>query len=200
MAMTQDAYAARQQQMQEQAAAGERAYRSNVNRFVGMFLSLGPDATKLDGNRHDAELAEAKALAAARWFRLLGAEAQVQREEAVLASRPKNRPAELTDEALPDRTIEKRTADWQEQTKHMRAAHAELKEQTRAERRELESYVVKSMGNSPGEKPPPKARPAPAHAAPSLSRVTTMRAVGAGWGVPPAPIRTEPAAPLPLRV
>jgi hypothetical protein len=34
-----------------------------------MFLSLGPDCLKLAGSRHDAELAEAKGLAAARWER-----------------------------------------------------------------------------------------------------------------------------------
>lgn len=63
-----DAFVARQRQMQEQAAANERAYRSNVNRFVEMYLTLGSDVIKIaDGSRHDAELAEAKGLAASRW-------------------------------------------------------------------------------------------------------------------------------------
>jgi hypothetical protein len=68
-------------------------------------------------------------------------EQQVIREEQQLASRPKNRPAELTDDVLPDRTLEKRNADWQDQTKHMRASHAELRKLAEKERRELDSLT-----------------------------------------------------------
>ena len=58
-----------------------------------MFLSLGPDVLKLDGTRHDAEMMEASGHAASRWARLLDLEAQLQRDDAVLASRPKKGPA-----------------------------------------------------------------------------------------------------------
>jgi hypothetical protein len=68
-------------------------------------------------------------------------EQQVEREAAALASRPKNRPTERTDDTLPDRTLEKRNADWQEQTKHMHAAHAELRKLADKERRELDSFT-----------------------------------------------------------
>jgi hypothetical protein len=139
MAMTQDAYAARQQQMQEQAAAGERAYRSNVNRFVEMWLSLGSDVTKLEGTWHDGELLEARGLAAHRWGQLLGMEEQIGREEQQLALRPKKRPAQPGDELLPDRTLAQRDAGWQDETKHHRAALADMKEQAKRERRELEA-------------------------------------------------------------
>ena len=138
----QDAYVTRQRQMQEQAAAGERAYRSNVEIFTKLFLCLGADAMKLAGTRHDAELAEARGLAAARWSQLLDAEAQCVRDEQKLNVRPKTRPAQPGDDLLPDRTIKERNADWDAQTKYLYAALADLKETTKAERRELERWRV----------------------------------------------------------
>jgi hypothetical protein len=139
-----DALAARQREMQEQAAAGERAYRQNVNRFVEMFLSLGPDCIKIaEGTRFDEQLVEAKGLAANRWNLLLGMEQQIDREEQHLAARPPTRPAQPGDEVLPDRTISQRSADWQVQTKYLHAAHADLKEQAKAERKDLESLKRK---------------------------------------------------------
>jgi hypothetical protein len=130
-------------EMQEQAAAGERARVANVQRFTQMWLTLGQDCITAAGSGHRPEIDEALGLATHRWSRLLDMEQQVEREAAVLASRPKNRPAELTDDTLPDRTLEKRNADWQEQTKHMRAAHADLTKLAEKERRELESFVTK---------------------------------------------------------
>ena len=141
--LTQYRYAEMQHQQQEQAAAAERARVANVQRFVQMWLTLGQDCITAAGSGHRPEIDEALGLAAHRWSRLLDMEAQVQREEAALASRPKTRPAELTDETLPDRTLEKRNADWQEQTKHMRAAHEELRKLAEKERKELESFVTK---------------------------------------------------------
>ena len=138
---TQDAFAARQREMQEQAAAGERAYRSNVNRFVEMWLSLGSDVTKLEGTRHDGELLEARGLAAHRWGQLLGMEEQIGREEQQLALRPKKRPTQPGDEVLPDRTLAQRDAGWLDETKYKHAALADLKEQAKRERRELESFT-----------------------------------------------------------
>jgi hypothetical protein len=128
-------------EMQEQAAASERARIANVQRFTQMWLTLGRDCITAAGSGHRPEIDEALGLATHRWSRLLDMEAQVQREAAVLASRPKNRPAELTDDTLPDRTLEKRNADWQEQTKHMRAAHEELRKLAEKERRELEAFT-----------------------------------------------------------
>ena len=141
--LTQYRYAEMQHQQQEQAAAAERARVANVQRFVQMWLTLGQDCITAAGSGHRPEIDEALGLAAHRWNRLLDMEAQVQREEAALASRPKTRPAELTDETLPDRTLEKRNADWHEQTKHMRAAHEELRKLAEKERKELESFVTK---------------------------------------------------------
>jgi uncharacterized tellurite resistance protein B-like protein len=129
--------------MAEQQAAAERARVANVNRFVEMFLSLGSDAMKHDGNRHDSEMAEAKAIAAARWFKLLDAEAQAQREEAALVTRPLWRPSQPTDDQLPDRTIEKKARDWEEQTNYLRASLADLRKLAATERKELESYITK---------------------------------------------------------
>jgi hypothetical protein len=141
--MTQDVYAARQQQMQEQTAAAERAYRANVNRFVEMWLSLGSDVMRLDGTRHDAELAEAKGLASARWNRLVAMESQIQREEATLASRPRKRPISSTDDTLPDKFLEKQEQEWQDKTKYLRDSLAALKAEAASERRLLESFQTK---------------------------------------------------------
>jgi hypothetical protein len=135
--MTQDALAARQREMEEQARAAEEGRRKNVALFERMWLTLGPDCIRAAGSQHQVEVAEALGIATSRWSRLLDQAHQVIREEAALASRP----VERTDEALPDRTLEKRNADWQEQTKHMRAAHAELRKLAEKERRELESFT-----------------------------------------------------------
>jgi hypothetical protein len=44
---------------------------------------------------------------------------------------------------LPDRTIDQRNADWQVETKNRRAGLADLKEQAKRERKELESFITK---------------------------------------------------------
>jgi hypothetical protein len=135
----QEEAAARQRQAQEQAAAAERGRKQNIELFTKMWLSLGADVLKLEGTRHDQELAEAKGLAAYRWSQLLQMEQQVIREEQQLASRSKNRPAQFGDEQLPNRTLDERNRQWQDETKHRRAALAELKEQAKRERKELEA-------------------------------------------------------------
>jgi hypothetical protein len=84
-------------------------------------------------------VAEALGLAAHRWEQLLGMEQQIVREEQLLASRPKKRPAQPGDEVLPDRALAQRDAEWLDATKHKHAALAELKEQAKAERKELDS-------------------------------------------------------------
>jgi hypothetical protein len=135
-----DLFAKHQQELTEQQRAGERAYRSNVSRFVEMFLSLGADCIKIaEGTRFDGQLTEAKGLAASRWSQLLALEQQVIREERILAARPKTRPAQPGDEVLPDRTIDERNRQWQDETKHKRGALAELKAQAARERAELEA-------------------------------------------------------------
>jgi hypothetical protein len=146
MQVTQDALAARQQEIAEQAAVGERAYRKNVELFLSMWLSLGSDVTKLDGTRHDAAIAEARGLAAWRWNQLLQMEQQALREEAAFAARPKTRPTQPGDEVLPDRTLEQRNADWQVETKDRREGVAALQTEAKAERKLLEAYIVKSKG------------------------------------------------------
>ena len=141
--MTQDLYSRDFAVAQAAGEAQARATRRNVEIFTAMFLGLGPDAMKLDGTAHDAELLEARSLAAWRWNQLLGLEAQVQREEQNLAARPTKRPAQPGDEVLPDRTLAKRDAGWLDETKYKHAALAELKDQAKRERRELESFVTK---------------------------------------------------------
>jgi hypothetical protein len=137
-----DLIARHQQEMAEQVAADERAYRSNVTRFVEMFLSLGADVVKIaEGTRFDGQLTEAKGQAAWRWNQLIGMEQQIVREEQQLALRPKKRPAQPGDEVVPDRTLAQRDAQWLDETKHRRDALAGLREQAKRERRELESYI-----------------------------------------------------------
>jgi hypothetical protein len=139
--MTRDDVAERQRQMAEQAVAAEDARKKNVRIFEAMWLSLGPDVLKLDGTRHDAELMESRGLAMSRWNQLIGMESQAEREEAALATRPEKRPTQPTDDQLPDRTIEKQARDWEEQTKYLHVALAELRKLAAAERKELESFT-----------------------------------------------------------
>jgi hypothetical protein len=62
-----DAAVRAQQGLRKRAAAAEEAHKANVSLFTKVFLSLGAAAIKVVGSSHDAELAEAKGLAAARW-------------------------------------------------------------------------------------------------------------------------------------
>lgn len=105
-----------------------------------MFLSLCPDVLKLDGTRHDAEMMEARGHAASRWARLLDLEAQLQRDDAVLASRPKKRPAAPGDDLLPDRTLEERDRAWEQETQVRREGLTALRDQAKVERKELECF------------------------------------------------------------
>ena len=132
-----------QREMAEQAAAGERARVANVQRFVEMWLTLGVDCIRAAGSGHQPEIAEALGLATNRWGRLLDVEAQVQREDQQLASRPKKRPTQPGDDALPDRTIEKQDRAWEDETKSRRNGLGVLKDQAKAERKELESFITK---------------------------------------------------------
>jgi hypothetical protein len=136
----QDVLAARQRQLEEEARAAEVGRRKNIAILETMWLSLGPDVLKFEGTRHDAELAEARGLAMSRWARLLDLDAQVIREEQQLASRPKNRPAQQGDDVLPDRTIDERNRQWQDETTHRKGTLADLKEQAKRERKELEAF------------------------------------------------------------
>jgi hypothetical protein len=134
---------ARQREMAEQAATNERAYRSNVEIFTRMWLTLGSDVIKVaDGSRHDQALAEAKSLAASRWNQLLSIEQQIVREEQLLAARPKTRPVQQGDDLLPDRTIDERNRQWLDEKKHRRGVLDGLKEQAKAERKELEALIT----------------------------------------------------------
>jgi hypothetical protein len=136
----QEEAAARQRQMEEQARAAEEGRRKNIALFERMWLGLGPDCIRAAGSQHRPEIDEALGLATSRWHHLHDLEAQVQREEQILATRPKSRPAAPGDELLPDRTIAQRDADWEVQTRDRRAGLAELKEQAKVERKLLESF------------------------------------------------------------
>jgi hypothetical protein len=137
--VTQDQFVARQREMEEQQREFERARVRNVQRFTQMWLSLGPDCIRAAGSGHQPEIAEALGLATHRWGRLLDMEQQVIREEQTLAARGKTRPVQQGDEMLPDRTIAQRDAAYLDETKHRKAALAELKEQAKRERKELEA-------------------------------------------------------------
>lgn len=141
--ITQDMFEAQQRQIAEQAAANERGRRQNVETFTNMFLSLGADVVKLAGTAHDAELIEARGLAAYRWEQLLGMEAQVGREEQALALRPKKRPRELGDDLLAAEAIKRFEQAFEDQTKHRVGSLAELKKLAAAERNALESFTKK---------------------------------------------------------
>jgi hypothetical protein len=98
---------------------------------------------KIAGTNHDQELLEARGLAAHRWEQLFGMEQQIQRDTAALEARPKERPAQFGDETLPDRTLEVRNLDWEQQTEARALALAALREQAKRERAELESFITK---------------------------------------------------------
>ena len=104
-----------------------------------MFLSLCPDVLKLDGTRHDADDG-GQGARRGRWARLLDLEAQLQRDDAVLASRPKKRPAAPGDDLLPDRTLEERDRAWEQETQVRREGLTALRDQAKVERKELECF------------------------------------------------------------
>jgi hypothetical protein len=126
--------------MREQAANAERIRKENIEVFTRMFISLGPDAIRVAGQSYDAQLAKARGLASLRWSRLLDMEAQAQREEAALASRPKQRPSQPSDDTVPDRTLAKWNAAWEGETQSARDGLKLLKQEAARERKELESY------------------------------------------------------------
>ncbi len=138
-----DLFARHQQELAEQAAAGERARIANVQRFTQMWLMLGQDCIPAASSGHRPEIDEALGLATHRWGRLLDMEAQVQRDGQQLAARPKTRPAQFDDDKLPDRTLEQRNKDYAAETAGMEAALEELRDLAKSERRELESYIAK---------------------------------------------------------
>jgi hypothetical protein len=138
-----DFWASERREFAEQAAANERASRQNVEVFTRMFLTLGADAVKLAGGGHDMELGEAKDRAAARWSHLLDLEAQVVREEANLAVRPSKRPPQPGDDLLADEVLKRQAEAFAAQTAGRRDQVAVLKAQAKAERAELESFIVR---------------------------------------------------------
>ena len=75
---------------------------------------------------------------------MLDQEAQVEREQQNLAARPKKRPAAPGDDLLPARTLADRERAFEEQTKGLHVALAELRKLAAAKRKELESYIAKT--------------------------------------------------------
>ena len=136
-----DLFARSQQEIAEQAAADERARVQNVQRFTQMWLTLGVDVIKAAGSNHQAEIAEALGIATNRWGRLLDAEAQIQREEQELAGRPKKRGTAPGDEFLAPEVIKRQASAYEDETRSRHDSLVLLKEQARAERRELESFT-----------------------------------------------------------
>jgi len=66
-----------EREAREAAIAWEKGRKANVELFTAMYLSLGPDAAKL--NRHREELEEARGLAAHRWSKLYDLEAEAKK-------------------------------------------------------------------------------------------------------------------------
>ena len=131
------------QEANKQQQEFEQAHQTNVRLFAEMFLSLGPDCLKLGGNRHDGELLEAKAIAAARWEQLFNLEQQVQREEQAVAARPKKRPAAPGDDMLASEVVERLNRAFEEESKGRRDGLEVLKAQAKHERAELEAFITK---------------------------------------------------------
>jgi hypothetical protein len=132
----------KRQEAADQAAANERARRQNVETFTRMFLGLGVDAIKAVGSSHDQELAEARALAADRWLKLLDLEAQVQRDEQLVAARGK-RPGNPGDKMLADEVIRRMDDEYEAQTRFRRESVEQERELAVSTRKELEAYIVK---------------------------------------------------------
>jgi hypothetical protein len=61
--LTQDALAARQREMEEQARAAEEGRRKNIALFERMWLTLGSDCIRAAGSQHQVEVAEALGIA-----------------------------------------------------------------------------------------------------------------------------------------
>ena len=122
----------------------EQARQRNVTTFVSMFLTLGSDCTRIAGTVHDAELAEAKGIAASRWEQLLGMEAQIPREEANLAVLERGRVADAGDEFAPRELIAHKDAQHRDRVESRRAGLKQLKEEAKRVRKELESFITKA--------------------------------------------------------
>ena len=133
-----------QREHAERAAADAEARRKNLATFERMFLSLGADAAKLDGNRHDSELMEAKVAAASRWHRLVELEGQIVREEQAVAARPKKRPQQPDDDLIPAEGLKRLEDEFAAKADCQRASLEELKETAKKERAELLAFVVKN--------------------------------------------------------
>jgi hypothetical protein len=116
--------------------------RTNLAAFEALFLGLGSDVIKLDGSRYDAELLQAKASAAGRWLRLQQLKAQVEREAAILAARPKER-GYPGDEFIADSLVARQAEAWKVQTDEMASSLEYIREQAKQERKELESFITK---------------------------------------------------------
>jgi S-methylmethionine-dependent homocysteine/selenocysteine methylase len=127
----------------KQQQADEQARRRNVTTFTAMFLSLGADCIKIAGTAHDAELAEAKGIAASRWEQLLNLEAQIPREEANLAVLERGRVADSTDEFAGPELRAKKDRDHRDRVEARRAGIKGLREEAKRVRAELESYTAK---------------------------------------------------------
>jgi hypothetical protein len=69
----------------------------NINRFVEMWLSLGPAVVNAVTSQHQVEVGEALSIASARWARLLDLEAQLSREQARLAALERGRVPDAED-------------------------------------------------------------------------------------------------------
>ena len=117
---------------------------TNLAVFEALFLSLGPEVVKLDGSRHDGELLQAKASAAGRWMRLQQLEAQVEREAAALAARPKERGYAPGDEFVADSIVARQAEAWKAQTDEMASSLEYIREEAKKERAILQSFVVKN--------------------------------------------------------
>jgi hypothetical protein len=85
---------------------------------------------------------DTRALAADRWLKLLDLEAQVQRDEQLVAARGK-RPGNPGDKMLADEVIRRMDDEFEATTKLRRESVRQERELTAATRKELESFITK---------------------------------------------------------
>jgi hypothetical protein len=135
-----------EREARETAAALVRGREKNIRIFEAMWLGLGADVLRCSNQSHRSEADEALALASHRWNRLLDLEAQVAREQEILATRPKKRAAEPNDRMLAPEVVARLGSDYEQQTKSMQDELTELRKQAAAERKILEAFITTKKG------------------------------------------------------
>ncbi len=141
--MTQDAAVEAQRELQEQAAREETRAARECSRLRADVAGLGRRLHHCCQSGHRGEIDEALGLATARWERLFGMEAQVQRETQDLALRPRKRPGQFGDDMLSGDVLLRLRKAYEQETKGLQDELADLRKLAAAERKELEGLPRK---------------------------------------------------------